>query len=418
MTIPRTPHQPDPDPSEQRTLRRLDPPREPGPGATFHAMAEALRANAEAMNQIDSSQRKMAESISKADRAASVVTSTKALNETFRGLSEIQRGLLDALVKERTRKVSSGPWPYLALVLLLALLTVLAWQQYTADSQIPREVYEEARRGADTMRGENAAMASQLNELRARDVQSDSEIASLRKRVEEGAVELAHTKEELGSNKAQVAQYLKVKDQADTAAGVLLANEQLQRENADLRRQLERARDENERLLKMLADGTLDGKLGDPEAIIAEAKKRNLYEEPKMPDPDATRSSRELTRIRRHLKRLFEGVAGEDGYELLRFRTVGEDGLLTDVEVGCYEKHQTVASIRAKTLEIRLDEKGDRVELRFKDGYIVNQRKPDEKIVLDPEGHSIFLKGVGVGGWMKFVGGAALLGPEGQLIWK
>jgi len=404
MTIPRTPHQPEPERSEERALRRLDTPREPGPGATFHAMAEALRANAEALHQIDSSQKKMADTIRKTDR--------------FRGLSEIQRGLLDALVRERTRKVASGPWPYLSLVLLLALLTVLAWQQYTADSRIPREMYEQARRDADTLRGRSAALDSQVVEMRERGRETGRELETLRERSQASATELVKTKGELGRHKAQVTQYLKVKDQADAAAGVLLANEQLQRANVDLRRQLERMRAENERVWERLTNATLEGKLGDPEAIINEAKKRNVIPDTPKPDLNATRSTRELTRIRRSLKRLFEGAAGAEGYELLRFKGVGEDGLLTEVEVGRYEKHQTVASIRAKTLEIRLDEKGDRVELRFADGYMVNQSRPQEKIALDPEGHSVFLKGVGVAGWLKYVDAAVLLGPEGQLIWK
>ena len=88
------------------------------------------------------------------------------------------------------------------------------------------------------------------------------------------------------------------------------------------------------------------------------------------------------------------------------------------MEVGRYEKHQTVTSIRAKTLEIRVDPKADRLEMRFSDGYMVNLTRPQEKIPLDPEGHSVFLKGVGVEGWLKYVGDTVILGPEGQLVWK
>jgi hypothetical protein len=258
MTIPRTPHSPDPDRPEERALRRLDTPRDPGPGATFHAMAEALRANADALHQIDTSQRKMVESLRRTDRASQVVTSTKALNETFRGLSEIQRGLLEALVRERTRKVASGPWPYLAFVLLLALLSVLAWQQFTADAVIPRELFEQARRDADGMRGRTAALEAQLGDLKQRNRESDRELEALRARRDSDATELARVQQELGHNHAPVAQYQTVQDQADAAAGVLLANEQLQRDNADPRRQRERKTLENERLWEKHAAGTLE----------------------------------------------------------------------------------------------------------------------------------------------------------------
>jgi len=418
MTIPRVPHSPEPDGSDERSLRRLDSPREPGPGATLHAMAEALRANADAMHQIDSSQRQMAESVRRSDRAAQVVTSTKALNETFRGLSEIQRGLLDSLARERSRKVSAGPWPYLSLVLLLTLLAILAGQQLSDDTQIPRDLYEDARRDADQTRGRAAVLETQVGELRGRQRESDHDLKALRERSERDATELGRTKEELGRNKAQVAQYLKVKDQADAAAGVLLANEQLQRDNADLRRQLERARTMNDQLIDKFRTATLDGQLGDPTRIIAEARRQKAIPEAVKHDLDAPRTTRELTRIRRRLKRLFEGAAGEEGYELLQFKGIGDDGLLTEVEVGRYEKHQTVASIRAKSLEIRVDPKTDRLEMRFSDGYMVNLTRPQEKIPLDPEGHSVFLKGVGVKGWLEYVGDTVILGPEGQLVWK
>ena len=59
---------------------------------------------------------------------------------------------------------------------------------------------------------------------------------------------------------------------------------------------------------------------------------------------------------------LEDDVEHEDDLE---GKDLDDDGLLNDVEVGRYEKHQTISSIRAKSLEIRLDEKNDRLELRL-----------------------------------------------------
>ena len=60
----------------------------------------------------------------------------------------------------------------------------------------------------------------------------------------------------------------------------------------------------------------------------------------------------------------------------------------------------------------------DAQELRFFDGYMVNLSRPAEKIPFDPEGHSVFLKGVGVKGWLAYMGDAVELGADGRLSWK
>ncbi|MHC4953370.1 MAG: hypothetical protein ACYTGZ_05725 [Planctomycetota bacterium] len=426
MTLPRGPHPlpPEPEPNEEQGLSRFEEhgsdPRveDPRGSATFHAMAEALRANAAALHKIDTSQRQMADSMQKSDRVTQVVTSTQALNETFRGLSEIQRGLLDALVRERNRAVGAGPWPYLALTLLLALLGVLAWALLSEDSRVSREIYERARRQADEMTGQVASLEAHGADLKERLAKTERSEAALREKGKKDAVELSRAKEELSRNKAQVTEYLKIKDRADAAGAVMIANDQLQREVADLRRQRDRLRTENERLWKKLADGTMEGKLGDPEKIIDQAKKLKVIPDADADKPAPNFSTKQITFIRRRLKRLFEGARADQGYELLRFKGMdGPDGLL-DVEVGRYEKHQTVASIQAKRLELRLDAAGDSVELRFVDGYMVNLSRPAEKIPLDPEGHSVFLKGTGVKGWLEWMGDAVELGPQGQLIWK
>ena len=71
--------------------------------------------NAEALHKIDSSQRQMADSLRKSDKVTQVVTSTKALNETFRGLGEIQRGLLETLVKDRNGRGGTSPIAFVVI---------------------------------------------------------------------------------------------------------------------------------------------------------------------------------------------------------------------------------------------------------------------------------------------------------------
>ena len=425
MTIPRGPQALPPEPPEdneessERGLRRIPDLRDPAAGASFHTMAEALRANADALHQIDTSQKRMAESLRRHDRVSDVVTSTKALNETFRGLNEIQRGLLEALVRERGRSSSGGPWALLSLVLLIALLAILAWSQVTEDDRVPRDFYEDARRRANEMGGTAAALKESRRDLQGRLSRTEEDAETLRRQANLDASEMMRLNEELKRNKAQVAQYLKVKEQADAAGVVIVNQERLRRENDDLRHRLSRMEHENKNLLDKFLNGIAEGKLGDPEAIKQVARDLKVLPEIVEPGPFRARTTRELARIRRRLKRLLEGAVGKDGYQLLKLKDADKDSALVDVEVGRYENHMGVSTIYAASLVIRLDQKRDGVELHFRDGYIVNHTRPNEKIPLDPaDGHSVFLKGVDVKGWLEYVGDAVNLAKSGEIRWK
>jgi len=402
-------------PEDERSLKKSAQDRN-AMGATFQAMAEAMRANAEALHRIDSSQRHMAESLRKNEKVTQVVTSTKALNETFRGLSEIQRGLLETLVRDKSGRGGSSPWAFVVIAVMAGLLGVLLWERMTDDGQVPRELYEQARRGSAGMSAQVAAAEAREKDIeqRLRAVKDERDELRLARSRDEAALE--RLKDEAERNKAQMGNYLKAKEQADAAGAVMLANEQLQRENADLRRQVDRLRTENESMWKRMAEGVIEGRLGDPEAILERARKQGVI----APEPDGSakpkeHSARDLTLIRRKLKRLLEGAAGEQGYEILMLKGVENGSTLTDVEVGRYEKHLTVGSILCKELEIRVDAEKDAVELRFRDGYIANLSKPGEKIPLSPEGHSVFVRGVGVKSWLGWAGPAVTVQPGGLL---
>jgi len=405
--------------STRRALSRLEQHRDAAPGASFHTMAEALRANAEALHQIDTSQKRMAESLRRHDRVSDVVTSTKALNETFRGLNEIQRGLLDALVRERGRSAGGGPWALLSLVLLVALLGILGWAQVTEDDRVPRDLYEDARREANQMSGTASSLRESKRDLQTRLGQSDQQLDELRDKDGLNAAEVIRLTAELERNQAQVDQYLKVKERADAGALLAFDYKRQQNENEDLRRQLARVKEENGRLWDKLRRGIEEGRLGDPEAIIKRAKALKVIPEETGPGPVRARTPRELTRIRRRLKRLLEGAAGTDGYELLKLADVNAGASLVDVEVGRYEKNRAVSTIYAASLVIRVDKKNDGVELRFRDGYMVNHSHPNEKIMLDPvEGHSVFLKQVSAESWLEDVADSVTLSKTGELSWN
>ena len=91
--------------------------------APLHEIATAFRMNAEALNTLKQMQGDLADSVKRGDRSQLVVQSTKALNETFRNLSAVQRELLSRLDESRGgAPARSSP---LVPMLLLGLLVVL-----------------------------------------------------------------------------------------------------------------------------------------------------------------------------------------------------------------------------------------------------------------------------------------------------
>ncbi|MHC4939722.1 MAG: hypothetical protein ACYTHK_12185 [Planctomycetota bacterium] len=387
-------------------------------GATFQAMAEALRSNAEALHKIDSSQRQMADSLRKNEKVTQVVTSTKALNETFRGLSEIQRGLLETLVKDRSGSRSTSPVAFIVIALLAALASVLVWERMTDDGRLPRELYEQARRQSASVSAQLATAEASKKELDERLREAERERNDMRVERSKDAAEIQRLNGELERNKAQMSNYLKAKEQADAAGALMLSNEQLGRENEGLRREIDRLKAENEMMWKKMAQGVVEGRMGDPTKILEEARNQGAIPPPEAKKKPDAPTQRDLTLIRRKLKRLLEGANGDQGYELLMLKGVEGGSRLTEIEVGRYEKHLSVGSIVCKELEVRVDAEKDAVELRFKDGYIANLNKPGEKIPLDPEGHSVFIQGVGVKNWLAWAGPAVSVAPGGLLTWN
>ncbi|MHC4449559.1 MAG: zinc ribbon domain-containing protein [Planctomycetota bacterium] len=408
-------------PDDERALKTThdESLRENAMGATFQAMAEALRTNAEALHKIDSSQRQMADSLRKSDKVTQVVTSTKALNETFRGLGEIQRGLLETLVKDRNGRGGTSPIAFLVIALLAGLLSILVWERMTDDGRLPRELYEEARHQSASLSAQLATAGAREKELDDLLRAAEIERNDLRLEQSKDAAELKRLNGELERNQAQMGNFLKAKEQAAAAGALMLSNEQLNRENDSLRGEVQRLKAENQTMWKKMAEGVVEGRMGDPQRIIDAARNKGVIpEEAAKTAPNTAHTARDLTLIRRRLKRLLEGAKDDQGYELLMLKGVEDGSRLTEIEVGRYEKHLSVGSIVCKQLEVRVDAAKDAVELRFKDGYIANLNKPGEKIPLDPEGHSVFIPGVGVKNWLAWAGPSVSVEPGGLLKWN
>ncbi|MHC4930841.1 MAG: hypothetical protein ACYTGV_01440 [Planctomycetota bacterium] len=424
------------DPSDrERGLTPREPPsgKEQALGTPFAAMAEALRANAEALHRIDQNQRKIAESLEKGERATKLVANTRALNETFRGLSDIQRGLLDAVVSDRGRG-RGLPFAFAAIAILAALLGFLLYERWTGAETVSRELYDQSQQAKEGLTAQVGDLRARLAELDRRAAALDLDLGERDEALAAGKRELAELgrkrselESELATKEARLREYLSVKEVADRTGAVEVRNIQLEGENRDLRDKLERTETERNRLLELLGEEKIANRGPDPKEIIRRAEEMGIVrskeereKEARIEGPDGpgTLTPGLRRRVRRQLNHLLQQAPGEEAYELIDFQGIEKGTRLTDVKVARYRNAAMLNSLNSKELEVVIDVEEDTVELRFKSGYIVNTGRPTDKIPFGEDGHFVFLREAGATDWLERSGTLVRLGEGGTLAWK
>jgi len=409
--------------SEEKSLQPFKDPAERSVAAPLAALAEAMRANAEALRRMDASQRKMAESIERSDKAQQVVASTRALNETFRGLSEIQRGLLDAVVRTREGAARSPGLVFLAVGGVAALLAVLVYAQWMDGRTVGRSVYDQTRQQAEGLAAEKRDLLARLED-RDRDHRGRREAYERsRQELEAANKELqgktAALEAELETKSARLENYLAMKAQADLAGGLQIANMGLEREVRDLKDRLAKLKQEREELFGEFADRLIDMKSGDPEAIKAAARKLGVYKDPEPlpprdgPFPLAGTAKRLVVR---QLNRLLPDA--EEAYDLIDVKMVADGWRFQGVTLTRHKRGRLVNSFKCKELTIIVDVDQDTLEVRLQDGYMTNTGRPEELIPLGADGHSIFLPKAGIKAWLSRASQSFTVGEKGRLTWK
>jgi len=420
------------DDGEEETHGALAPredPERPHFALPLAAMAEALRANAEALRRIDSNQRKIADSIEKGEKATRLIASTRNLNETFRNLGEIQRGLLDALVRTRGGVRGVG-WILLTGILLALVLGWLLGDRFGGrDDAGTTTALADARGRVDALTRDLEAARDEARRQEAADgawhERFDSErkrTATLQKEAEEATARISELQEELAGKEASLKEYLSMKDIADQTGQVMTRNAYLEQEAKDLRERLTHSEKERERILGLLADAKLDAMEGDPEAILRAAEAKGVIEPP-AGKADATGGPAVLTaRDRRvvmgQVNRLLRQAVGDDSWELLDFSAIDGGTRLLEARLGRYRDAVLVGTVLCAGLELYGDAGRDTLEMRLFDGSIVNTSRPGERIPLAEGGHSIYLREVGLQDWLRRSGGAIELGADGRLTWR
>jgi hypothetical protein len=428
----------EPDPLQASTEARPDqskpavrPGADPQLTLPFAAMAEALRANADALRRIDSNQKKIAAAVERSEKATQIVTSTRNLNETFRGLTEIQRSLLDAFVRDRGRG-RGMPFVLAVFVVLAALLAFLFYEWRNGEAKVSAAVYADARSAAERLQGENTVLAGRIQQLEARVDAADrvserdrARLTSLESDKAELEATVAELNQQLALKEASLKEYLVMKEMADRTGTIMVRNTQLEGEVRELKSKLSRAEGERERLLTLIADQRLADLDGNGDLVRERAREMGILPEKGEGEPEAAEpggivrlNASARRRVSGQLNRLLRLGTGEITYELLDFGGMKDRRILLDVRLGRYRNAALVGSVVCRELEFALDPERDTLEIRLRDGHLIDRTRPAEEIPIAEDGHSIFLRDLGLAKWLKRMTHSLVLDEDGMLTWK
>ncbi len=400
-----------------------DSPR--GVGVPLAAMAQAFRAQAEAIERIQSTQRQIADTLERSEKATGVIASTRALNETFRGLTEVQRGLLDAVVKDRGRG-RGLPLAFGAIALLALLLGALLFERAGSGNQVPVEVLREAQARhealsteAERARAQAAASEAKTADLQSRAERSERAAADETRRSEAIARDLEALQGKVRERAVELEEFLRLKAEADRAAQLELENIALQQRVRAAEARAERSETEREAMAALALRDRLDQR-SPAEELLREAREKGILTDPPPAPPSGIvelgPSDRRL--LRQRLNRLLQQAEAPESHDVIEIAAIKDGVRLLGVKLGAYDGPRLLNSIDAKEMEVWVDPAKDTVELRLVDGWFSSVARPEEKLPFPDGRHSIFLRGAGVKAWLEVMARSVAVSADGRLTWK
>jgi len=357
------------------------------------------------------------------------VTSTRALNETFRGLSEIQRGLLDAVVKQRRGAGGGGviALGIVAAAIVGALLGALAWDRLAPreDTQARAELERLERTAADSDR-ERADLAARLREaerrergLRAELEDRDAELAAAARVREEQKEQIRELEKEASGNSAKLENFVYYKQQADRVGELTQRNVLLSQEKRRLRERVDRLEEEREKLYGWMGGKILEMKGGDPEAILKAAQEKGIIDKPSPPAekgaPAPLSASRERL-VKGAINRLLPDEEGS--LQVVRIGAIADGHRFRDVVVARYKVGRMVSQIVCDEMTVWVDAERGTIELRCSGGKIVGSGRAGGEIEIGESGHSEFLETGSIENWLRRSRAIAEIDPQGRLAFK
>ncbi len=346
-------------------------------------LARSFALQAEVLKQVHQSQQDMKEALGKDDKSQMVVNSTRALNDTFKGVRKVQQELLDEL---RTKDASMrwAPLVWGGLALILAGFGWWGWRAVERGRDEDRRLLE-----AKIERGVTGVVARNEKILEDRLAESERRRETLEEELRGAREELARLTGELQRKSATLAGLESAIEEAtERERSAVEARDALQRELAlakesklQLAQALDLARKETNRLREEVID-----KIRTPGAewienatkgrelpvVTVEGTPSSSTVEgapvpPKQPKPSPSGDS---SRTLSHLNRLLSHHRGDEIYAVKSVQSVLPDRLVGVVLTESLEGKGVVRRIEADKLTIAVDPRGDLVELEFKDGQV------------------------------------------------
>jgi hypothetical protein len=354
------------------------------------ALAAAFQANAEALRRSQEVQADLHRALERADRSEMVVQTTGALNETFKGLTTVQRALVQR-VTESEKEARTGRLflPLLVLasiaviggVLWLVLQYVEHWRDQTVGtSDVATQLAGQFQRGVEQGRADEAGAqksraASQEERIRAleqslaaaqseRDAKSAAAVAA--------AGELSALRAEVQTSRVDALKVRALEEEADRLRREASAKDpELDR----LRRELAEERKDNAALRRQLGDAALLRTVGKEAAASPEPSMGEPSPAPDAPpadDPSVNSDRRTVDRVRGRMNDLLKLGAGTRP-DYLQVLSVGgvTPNRVVDVKVGRYNASgRLLNSIVARDLRVTVDHLRRVVEMHFVEGHL------------------------------------------------
>ncbi len=348
-------------------------------------LARSFALQAEVLKQVHKSQQEMKEALGKDDKSQMVVNSTRALNDTFKGVRKVQQELLDELrSKDTSRRWAPLVWGGLALI-----LAGLGWWGWRAVER----GRDEDRRLLDSKieRGLTGVVARNEKILEDRLAEADRRREALEDELRMAREELARVSGDLREKAASVTRLeAALASATERERAATEVRDDLKRQLAlaresklQLSRALELAKKETNRLREQvidkirtpgaewIEDATKGKELPVVTAKNAAAAPSSAEESPviQSAQPKAPPAA-EATRTLGHLNRLLSHHRGDEIYAVKSVKKVLPDRLEGVVLTESLEGKGVVRRIEADRLTIAVDPRGDLVELEFKDGQV------------------------------------------------
>jgi len=357
------------------------------------ALAAAFQANADALRRSQDMQAELGRALQRADRSEVMIQSTGALNETFKGLTSVQRSLLQR-VETADQEAKSGRW-FLPILVLGALAVTGAGlalvvkkmddveRDVVGNADVATQIKASLTEGvAEGRTNAEAAFAVERRVYEERLARLEAELAAARTERDTRASELREAGSTLQGLQGEV-----MTARADSLRARAMEEEllRLRTEGAlkdpeleRLRRELADVKRDNAGLRQRLADLGIGRGTPEPVAEAPRPDDPGAVPAPPMPpgtspeDPTPPRDRGNVDRSRTRMNELLMGAAaGRPDY--LQLVSVGGAGgnRLTNVMAARYSANGKLMSyFKAKDLRVNVNRSRRVVELVFTDGAI------------------------------------------------